>query len=319
VTFEHIPVMVREVIKGLNPRDGGTYVDGTFGRGGYSKAILEAAATRVFGIDRDPSAITFGAKLSKEYDGRLTVLRGCFGDMASLMDKVGVGRVDGVTLDLGVSSPQIDDPVRGFSFRFDGPLDMRMGNAGPTAADFINKASEEEIADVIYRYGEERHSRRIARGIVAARAIDSILSTSQLVKIIHANVRRSKDKIDPATRTFLALRIIVNDELGELGRGLIGAEKILAPGGRLAAVCFHSLEDRKVKSFLRKRSGVVTHSSRHVPELSNSVLSPSFRLIKRGAIKPGVDEASANKRSRSARLRIAERTGAEAWQTETSN
>jgi 16S rRNA (cytosine1402-N4)-methyltransferase len=319
MTIQHTPVMIREVINGLNLRDGGTYIDGTFGRGGYTKAILEAAATRVFGIDRDPSAITFGAKLSDKYDGRLTVLKGCFGDMASLMAKLGVGYVDGVTLDLGVSSPQIDDPERGFSFRFNGPLDMRMANTGLTAADFINKASEEEIADVIYRYGEDRYSRRIARGIVEARKTDPILSTFQLVKIIHSNVRRSKDKIDPATRTFMALRIVVNDELGELERGLKGAEKILAPGGRLAVVSFHSLEDRKVKSFLYKNSGVVVRGSRHVPENSSPILIPSFKLIKRGAVKPRVDEVATNRRSRSARLRIAERTDVAAWPSKTSN
>ncbi|MBT3990265.1 MAG: 16S rRNA (cytosine(1402)-N(4))-methyltransferase RsmH [Rhodospirillaceae bacterium] len=313
MTNDHIPVMANEVLTGLNLRDGGIYVDGTFGRGGYSQAILEAAATRVFGIDRDPAAITFGAELSDKYDGRLTVLEGCFGDMAELMAKAGIESVDGVTLDLGVSSPQIDDPVRGFSFRFDGPLDMRMSGDGPTAADFVNEAGEEEIADVIYHYGEERYSRRIARGIVEARAIDPILSTAQLVGIIHKNVRRSKDGIDPATRTFMALRIQVNDELGELERGLIGAEKILAPGGRLVVVSFHSLEDRRVKSFLHERSGATGRGSRHMPELPADAPIPSFKLIKRGAIKPSETEASENPRARSARLRVAERSDAPAW------
>ncbi|MBT4941386.1 MAG: 16S rRNA (cytosine(1402)-N(4))-methyltransferase RsmH, partial [Rhodospirillaceae bacterium] len=209
--------------------------------------------------------------------------------------------------------PQIDDPVRGFSFRFDGPLDMRMSGDGPTAADFVNEAGEEEIADVIYHYGEERYSRRIARGIVEARAIDPILSTAQLVGIIHKNVRRSKDGIDPATRTFMALRIQVNDELGELERGLIGAEKILAPGGRLVVVSFHSLEDRRVKSFLHERSGATGRGSRHMPELPADAPIPSFKLIKRGAIKPSETEASENPRARSARLRVAERSDAPAW------
>jgi 16S rRNA (cytosine1402-N4)-methyltransferase len=315
VTAEHVPVMAQEVIRGLNLRDGGVYVDGTFGRGGYTKAILEAATTHVFGIDRDPAAITFGAELSKKYDGRLTVLEGCFGDMAELMIKAGVSQIDGVTLDLGVSSPQIDDPMRGFSFRFDGPLDMRMGGEGPTAADFVNEAAEEELADVIYHYGEERFSRSIARAIVEAREIDPILTTSQLVKIIHQNVRRSKDSINPATRTFMALRIQVNDELGELERGLVRAEEILAPGGRLAVVSFHSLEDRIVKSFLHERSGATGRGSRHMPELPDAALIPSFKLIKRGAIKPGEDETSVNPRARSARLRVAERTDAPAWST----
>ncbi|MFP6711559.1 MAG: 16S rRNA (cytosine(1402)-N(4))-methyltransferase RsmH [Rhodospirillales bacterium] len=313
MTADHIPVMIKEVIDGLAPRDGGIYVDGTFGRGGYSQAILETAATQVFGIDRDPAAITFGAELSSKYDGRLIVLEGCFGDMASLMADAGVTKVDGVTLDLGVSSPQIDDPVRGFSFRFDGPLDMRMADEGPTAADFVNQAPEEEIADVIYHYGEERYARRIARAIVETREDNPILTTSHLVEIIHRIVRRSKDGINPATRTFMALRIQVNDELGELERGLIGAEQILAPGGRLAVVSFHSLEDRKVKSFLHEHSGATGRGSRHLPELPDAAPIPSFSLLKRGAIKPGKDEASQNPRARSARLRVAERNDASAW------
>ena len=309
----HIPVMTQEVLSGLNLRDGGIYIDGTFGRGGYSKAILEAAKTRVFGIDRDPSAITFGAESIKKYEGRLTLLQGRFGNMASMMGEQGISHVDGVMLDLGVSSPQIDDPNRGFSFRYDGPLDMRMEAEGITAADFINGAPEEEIADVIFQYGDERYSRRIARGIVATRKINPILSTFQLVRIIHANVRRSKDGIDPATRTFMALRIQVNDELGELKRGLIGAEKILNPGGRIAVVAFHSLEDKKIKSFLHERSGLAARGSRHMPD--NVVLNsePSLNLIKRGIIKPSAAEILINPRARSARLRVAERTVAPAW------
>ena len=313
MSFGHISVMTQEVLSGLKLRDGGTYIDGTFGQGGYTRAILDAATTRVFGIDRDPAAITFGTKLISKYDGRLTLLQGCFGDMVSIMADEGISRVDGVMLDLGVSSPQIDDPKRGFSFRYDGPLDMRMEREGPTAADFINHASEEEIADVIFQYGEERYSRRIARGIVGARKIKPILSTSQLVQVIHANVRRAKDGIDPATRTFMALRIQVNDELGELDRGLMGAEKILGPGGRLAVVAFHSLEDRKIKSFLHEHSGITAKGSRHMPEIIDPNLTPSFNLTKRGAIKPGADEVILNPRARSARLRVAERTDAPAW------
>ena len=313
MSTEHISVMIREVLSGLNLRNGGTYIDGTFGRGGYARAILEAAKTRVFGIDRDPTAITFGSNLVATYDGRLTLLHGRFGDMESLLAKEGVTQVDGVMLDLGVSSPQIDDPDRGFSFRLDGPLDMRMEHEGVTAADFINKAPEEEIADVIFQYGDERYSRRIARGIIAARKINPILSTFQLVRIIHANVRRSKDGIDPATRTFMALRIQVNDELGELERGLMGAQRILGPGGRLAVVAFHSLEDRKVKSFLYKHSGSAAKGSRHMPDNLSLNFEPSFNLIKRGIIKPSIDEVTSNPRARSARLRVAERTIAPPW------
>jgi len=305
--------MTDEVLSGLNLRDGGTYIDGTFGQGGYSKAILDAAATKVVGIDRDPAAITFGTRLIKKYDGRLTLFHGCFGDINKIMANEGISYVDGIMLDLGISSPQIDNPERGFSFRFDGPLDMRMESKGPTAADFINGATEENIANVIYQYGEERYSRRIARGIINARKLEPILSTSQLVRIIHSSVGRSRDGIDPATRTFMALRIQVNDELGELDRGLISAERVLNPGGRLAIVAFHSLEDRKVKSFLYKHSGIAAKGSRHMPEIIGSNKDPSFKLIKRGAIKPTDKEVLLNPRSRSARLRVAERTRARAW------
>ena len=313
MSFEHVSVMTNEVVSGLNPRNGGIYVDGTFGQGGYSRAILDAAATRVFGIDRDPAAIDFGAELINEYPSRLTLIQGCFGDITKIMANEGISHVDGIMLDLGVSSPQIDNPERGFSFRYDGPLDMRMENKGPTAADFINEATEEDIANVIYEYGDERHSRRIARRIVEARKLKPILSTSQLVNIIHSNVRRSRDGIHPATRTFMALRIQVNDELGELDRGLISAERILKPGGRLAVVAFHSLEDKKIKSFLHERGGLAVKGSRHMPETNEIKMAPSFNLVKRGVIKPAVSEVLTNPRSRSAKLRVAERTDAPVW------
>ena len=313
MSFEHVSVMTNEVVSGLNPRNGGIYVDGTFGQGGYSRAILDAAATRVFGIDRDPAAIDFGAELINEYPSRLTLIQGCFGDITKIMANEGISHVDGIMLDLGVSSPQIDNPDRGFSFRYDGPLDMRMENKGPTAADFINDATEEDIANVIYEYGDERHSRRIARRIVEARKLKPILSTSQLVNIIHSNVRRSRDGIHPATRTFMALRIQVNDELGELNRGLISAERILKPGGRLAVVAFHSLEDKKIKSFLHERGGLAAKGSRHMPETNEINMAPSFNLVKRGVIKPAVSEVLSNPRSRSAKLRVAERTDAPVW------
>ena len=313
MSFEHVSVMTNEVVSGLNPRNGGVYVDGTFGQGGYSRAILDAAATRVFGIDRDPAAIDFGAELSNEYPSRLTLIQGCFGDITKIMANEGISHVDGIMLDLGVSSPQIDNPDRGFSFRYDGPLDMRMENKGPTAADFINGATEEDIANVIYEYGDERYSRRIARRIVEARKLKPILSTSQLVNIIHSNVRRSRDGIHPATRTFMALRIQVNDELGQLDRGLISAERILKPGGRLAVVAFHSLEDKKIKSFLHERGGLAAKGSRHMPETNEINMAPSFNLVKRGVIKPAVSEVLSNPRSRSAKLRVAERTDAPVW------
>ena len=313
----HIPVMLNEVIGGLAPKDDGVYIDGTFGRGGYSAAILDAAATRVWGIDRDPTAVTFGLELNQRFDGRLTVLEGKFGDMQQLMSEAGVHRVDGVALDIGVSSPQLDDRIRGFSFRADGPLDMRMSGTGPTAADFVNGAPESELADVIHDFGEERYARRIARAIVSARDEAAIATTTQLAAIVRRVVRRSRDGIDPATRTFLALRIQVNDELGELDAGLRAAEGLLVPGGRLAVVAFHSLEDRRVKDFLRTRSGFAAAPSRHMPPPALS-REPSFRLIDRGVTKPSPTEVNKNPRARSARLRVAERTTAPAWPIEAS-
>lgn len=312
----HEPVLRDEVITGLNLKRGGVYVDGTFGRGGYSKAILETPSTLVFGIDRDPVAIEFGVELSKKYPGRLIMLEGCFGDMANLIMKKFIKHIDGVTLDLGISTPQIDDPTRGFSFRFNGPLDMRMSNRGLTAAEFINNATEEEIANIIYQFGEEKNSRKIAKGITKAREIKPISSTEELVKIIHANVKWPRNGNNPATKTFMALRIKVNNELEELSKGLIGAEKVLVPGGRLAVVSFHSLEDKRVKKFLYKRSGKNSGISRHLPQNLESRATPSFSLVTRHVIKPGALEVSENPRSRSARLRVAERTTAPVFSLE---
>jgi len=309
----HIPVMLEDVMTALEPRDGGLYVDGTFGRGGYTEAILNAASNKVFGVDRDPSAITFGAELSHRYPGRLELLEGRFGCLESLMAAAGVEAVQGVALDLGVSSIQLDEAARGFSFRFDAPLDMRMGSDGPKAADIVNSTGERDLADLIHHLGEERQARRIAKAIVVARAQTPILTTYQLADIVRGIVRKSKDGIDPATRTFMALRIRVNDELGELSRGLAAAENILAPGGRLAVVSFHSLEDRIVKDFLRARSGQGDRGSRHLPEFPGAERPPSFRLIKRGAFKPSAGELARNPRSRSAKLRVAERTDAPSW------
>ena len=307
----HVPVMVTEVVQALAPRDGALYVDGTFGAGGYTLALLEAARCKVCGIDRDPQAIARGADLAARHPGRLELINGRFGDMERLLTARGVTQVDGVALDIGVSSPQIDEPARGFSFRYDGPLDMRMGDDGPTAADVVNGADEATLADIIERYGEERFARRIARAIVAARAAGPITRTAQLAEIIRGVVRRTADGIDPATRTFQALRIYVNDEIGELQRGLAAAERLLAPGGRLAVVSFHSLEDREVKSFLRRRSGDAG-VSRHLPTPGKQ-RAPSFALLTRRAVRPGEAEIATNPRARSARLRAAERTAAPAW------
>ena len=310
----HTPVMLHEVLESLAPRDGAIYVDATFGAGGYSEALLEAADCTVWGIDRDPAAQSPGSDLSRRFPGRLTVLNGRFGDMAGLLAEVGIDKIDGIALDLGVSSPQLDDPARGFRFRADGPLDMRMASSGMTAADAVNELAEKELAGIIYRYGEERASRKIAKAIVNLRQKTPITRTVQLADLIRRVVSRSKDGIDPATRTFQALRIYVNDELGELARGLLAAESLLGPGGRLAVVSFHSLEDRQIKEFLLQRSGLGPKPSRHLPEATGKAPDPTFRTLTRRVVKPSAGEIAANPRARSARLRAAERTRAPALQ-----
>lgn len=318
----HRPVMLAEVMHALGPRDEGVYVDGTFGGGGCSRALLEAAHCTVWGIDRDPEAIERGAGLARQYPGRLTLIKGRFGDMVGLLRSHQVATVDGVALDLGLSSLQLDDPERGFSFRLDGPLDMRMEKLGPSAADIVNGATEDELADIIHRYGEEPNARRIARAIVKARASAPISRTGELADLVRSAVRRGprgkkgRDGIDPATRTFQALRIYLNDELGELDRGLSAAEVLLSPGGTLVVVSFHSLEDRKVKSFLRARSGGAPHVSRFLPADDRRAASFSFELLTRRAIRPSTVEVARNPRARSARLRAAERTAAPAWPME---
>ena len=308
----HVPVLLREVLEGLAPRDGAVFVDGTFGAGGYSGALLEAAACRVFGIDRDPSAVTQGQALTDRYEGRLVVLAGRFGDMDGLLADQGIAAIDGVVLDLGVSSMQIDHPERGFSFNKDGPLDMRMEGRGLSAADVVNSFAEADLADIFWRYGEERHARRVARAIVNDRKTKAFTTTIELADLVRRVVPRSKDGIDPATRAFQGLRIAVNDELAEVDRGLRAAERLLRDGGRLAVVSFHSLEDRAVKTFLKDRSGAAAKPSRHVPSAA-SPPAPTFRLVSRKPVQPGPAEVAANPRARSSRLRVAERTAAPAW------
>lgn len=316
----HTPVLLNEVLAALSPKDGEVFVDGTFGAGGYSRALLDSCDCRVYGIDRDPRALGAAAALKARYGERLTLLPGRFGDMQALLDAIGITAVDGVALDIGVSSMQIDDPARGFSFRDDGPLDMRMSGEGPNASDIVNSAEEADLADIIYTYGEERLSRAVARAIVKARSEAPITRTAALADIVRAAVRsrtgkgRSHETIDPATRTFQALRIYVNDELGELDRGLAAAEALLRPAGRLAVVSFHSLEDRRVKLFLAARSGSSARPSRHSPTLHARGFArgavPSFRLIGRKAVRPSDEEVARNPRARSARLRAAVRTDA---------
>lgn len=311
----HIPVLLAEVIEGLHPRDGGVYVDGTFGAGGYTRAILEAApGCTVIAIDRDPEARPRAEAVAQAYPGRFRLLTGRFGDMATLLADHGItAPVDGVALDIGVSSMQIDEAERGFSFAKDGPLDMRMEKAGRSAADVVNEADEAELADIIHFYGEERYARRVARAIVEARAEKPFERTLELAEVVRRVVRKGKDGIDPATRTFQGLRIAVNDELGELERGLAGAEALLAPGGRLAVVTFHSLEDRVVKRFIRERSGRSGGVSRYVPvDIAATGPAPTFTEITRKAVAPSDQECRANARARSAKLRVAERTDAPA-------
>lgn len=309
----HVPVMCAEVVEALAPRPGAIYVDATFGAGGYSQALLAAASCAVWAIDRDPAAADRAAPLADRFDQRLAFVPGCFGDMVDLLGRRGITAVDGIAFDLGVSSPQIDDPERGFSFRFDGPLDMRMGADGPTAADLVNSMNEGDLARLIFDLGEERRARRVARAIAAARAEAPITRTGQLADLVRAVVPAARDGIDPATRTFQALRMRVNDELGEVDRGLRAAERLLRPGGRLAVVSFHSLEDRRVKVFLRQRSGGDPAPSRHQPA-AGPARTPSFRLVHRNPLKPSAAETATNPRARSARLRVAERTEAQPWE-----
>jgi 16S rRNA (cytosine1402-N4)-methyltransferase len=309
--MNHVPVLMGEVIDALQPRDGGRYLDGTFGGGGYTTGLLDRADCRVIAIDRDPDAVAAGQAIAERYAPRLRLIEGRFGDMAELLSAEGVEEVDGVTLDLGVSSMQFDRAERGFSFRASGPLDMRMEKSGPSAADLVNEADEAELADIFWRYGEERRSRRVARAIVARRAEKRIETTGELAEIVRRAVGPSaRDESDPATRTFQALRIAVNDELGELERGLAAAESVLAMGGRLAVVSFHSLEDRAVKDFVRARAGRVPAPSRHAPPSESR--AATLRDLTRRPIAPGEAEVANNPRARSARLRVAEKLGSRA-------
>jgi 16S rRNA (cytosine1402-N4)-methyltransferase len=303
----HIPVLGPEAVGYLAPRAGGVYVDATFGAGGYSGLLLDTADTRVIAIDRDPTAIAGGAGLVADADGRLTLVEDRFSNLAEVCAAQGASAVDGVVMDIGVSSMQVDQAGRGFSFRLDGPLDMRMGGDGPSAAEVIARASEADLANIIYIFGEERHSRAVARAIVAARADAPITTTKALADIVGKVVRGKPGEIHPATRTFQGLRIFVNDELDELHRALTAAEQVLKPGGRLAVVSFHSLEDRIVKNFLAERSRI-GGGSRHRPELAQA--APSFIVLTKRPEIAGGDEIAANPRARSAKLRAAERTAA---------
>jgi 16S rRNA (cytosine1402-N4)-methyltransferase len=303
----HIPVLLPEIVTYLSPRDGGVYLDGTFGGGGYAKAILDHAACTLWAIDRDPEAIERGASLVAQYPDRLHLLHGPFGDMVSLLNGAGVTELDGVVLDLGVSSFQIDDASRGFSFRMDGPLDMRMGKFGESAADLVNTLPERELADLLYQFGEERASRRIAKAILAARAEAPIETTGRLAEIVRSVLPPDRSGIHPATRSFQALRIKVNDELVQIEQALTAAAGLLSPDGRLVVVSFHSLEDRIVKRFMTEATGRAPAPSRHDPRGLREAAPASFRLLTAKAVRPADQEARANPRSRSARLRAMQR------------
>jgi len=305
----HIPVLVRPVIEHLNIRAGGLYIDGTFGAGGYARAILAAADGKVLALDRDQSAVANAAGLVEEMGGRLTVAESRFSELDEVAAGFGITAVDGVVLDLGVSSMQLDEAERGFSFRLDGPLDMRMEAQGPSAADVVAAASERTLADIIFLLGEERHARGVARAIVRARDAAPIRTTGELAAIVARVVRAKPGDIHPATRTFQALRLYVNDELGELARGLMAAERILKPGGRLVVVSFHSLEDRMVKTFFAARAGS-RMGSRHLPQAAPP--PASFTILTKRPVGPDAAETDANPRARSAKLRAAERTAAPA-------
>ena len=301
----HLPVMLNEMLAMLSPKDGEHYVDGTFGGGGYTRALLEAADCKVLGIDRDPEAIERGQKLVAQFGGRLTLVQGEFSHLDTLL---GGARTNGVVLDLGVSSFQFDEPDRGFSFRADGPLDMRMSREGESAAQFVNSTDEKTLMNVISRLGEEHNARRIARAIIAARPVTKTAQLAEIVKTAQGP-SAARLAIHPATRTFQALRIHVNDELGELGRGLEASQAALEPGGRLVVVAFHSLEDRIVKQFLSRRSTSAPRASRHTPD-TRRAQNAAFRLLTNRPLVPDASEIQSNPRARSARLRAAVRIAA---------
>lgn len=298
----HVPVLLQEVLDALSCHKGGSFIDGTFGAGGYTRAILESNLhNRVIGFDRDPSAMITGLQTEEIYDGRFSFIHDCFGNMAERVSE----QVDGIVLDLGVSSMQIDQPDRGFSFRFDGPLDMRMGQSGRSAKDYVNSLSEKELADIIFTYGEEKASRRIAAAIVRARETAPIVTTGQLAEIIHHVMPKPKDGSDSAMRTFQALRIYVNDELGELKRALSAAIQLLKPEGRLVVVSFHSLEDRIVKNFLIKNASAHVHQNRYASVMTEE--TGAFSIITRKPVVAGTEELVRNPRAHSAKLRAARR------------
>lgn len=314
-TMRHVPVLLPQMLQALAPTDGQSYIDATFGAGGYAQAILTAAlGARVLGIDRDPAAVAAAQPMLERYRHRLQLAEGCFGDLDRIARERGFTACHGIVLDVGVSSMQIDDPARGFSFQSDGPLDMRMSAEGPTAADVVNGEDEARLADILFHLGEERSARAIARSVVAQRHQQPFTRTIELARLVARVLGRERIAgRHAATRTFQALRIYVNDELAELARGLEAAESLLAPGGRLCVVSFHSLEDRLVKRFLKERAEPEEQGSRHLPPQAGARPPASFRFVNHRPVSPTDAEVAANPRARSARLRSAVRTDAAAW------
>lgn len=305
-TGAHVPVLAREVVEALHVKPEGVYVDATFGRGGHSRLILERLGPggRLIALDRDPQAVVAARAIA---DRRFSCVRARFGAVARVLDEAGMARIDGALLDLGISSPQIDDPARGFSFRRDGPLDMRMDpDAGESAADWLARAQQDEIREVIERHGEERFAKQIARAIVAARCREPVRTTRQLAAIVATAVRTREPGQDPATRTFQAVRIHVNQEAEELALALPALMERLAPGGRIAVISFHSLEDRVVKQMLRAAASPPPLPAR-LPVRAADIPVPAMRLVGK-AVRPGVAEVAVNPRARSAVLRVAEKT-----------
>ena len=308
----HTPVMLAEVLQFLQPKQGGVYVDGTFGAGGYSAAILETANCKVYGVDRDPGVQIFANALHKKHPAHFKLLEGNFAEMETLLSEQNIASVDGIVLDIGVSSMQLEAADRGFSFQLDGPLDMRMDKQGSDAAYIVNSFAEKDIANILFTFGGERESRHIAHAIVKARAEKPITRTLELAEIIKGAVRRGKHTINPATKSFQAIRIYINRELEALQNALEAAERLLAPTGKLVIVSFHELEDAAVKSFLADRSGKKTGgTSRHLPQTAEDIRKPTFKLLSNKAVLPSETEVRTNPRARSAKLRAAERTYAQ--------
>jgi 16S rRNA (cytosine1402-N4)-methyltransferase len=308
--FSHISVLRDEAVDMLAPRDGGVYLDGTFGGGGYARAILERAACRVVAVDRDPEAVRRAEVFAAEYPGRFEICHGRISKITEMLEARGIATLDGAVFDLGVSSYQIDDAARGFSFRQNGPLSMQMGSSEVDAAQLVNFCAESELADILFKFGDEKAARRVAKAIVERRKVEKFATTADLAGVIRSVVRPDKSGIDPATRSFQALRIAVNEELTDIEAGLAQAAALLTPGGRLVVVSFHSLEDRIVKQFFAQSAGRAPGASRHNPAGMLAQEAPRFTLLTRAPVQPGAAEVSANPRARSAKLRAMERLAA---------